>query len=114
LAKDLAAARHWYQKAAAAGDALAMNNLGAMLNKGEGGPKDAVEARRWYEKSSALGYKLAKENLANMDAPSPRRTATHRRGGRARYYNSGPSRGPCTIFRPYGYGNVEVKSAGCY
>jgi hypothetical protein len=59
-------AHRWYEKAAALGDAVAMNNLGVLYNTGRGVSRDYAEARRWYEKAAALGNELAKTNLATL------------------------------------------------
>ena len=47
---DPAAARDWYERAAEAGDAEAMNSLGDLL-KGS----DAAAARDWYERAAQVG-----------------------------------------------------------
>lgn len=64
--KDLAGAV-WYERAATAGNAIAMTNLGALYENGWGVPKDYTHARQWYEKAAAGGYEIAKQNLRNID-----------------------------------------------
>ncbi len=53
-------ARQWWEKAAAAGNADAMYNLGHMFDIGLAGvPGSYVEARRWYNKAAAAGVRDA-------------------------------------------------------
>ena len=52
-------AKEWYEKAAAKGDAEAMNNLGVFYEK-EG---EKAKAKEWYEKSAARGVAEAMTNL---------------------------------------------------
>jgi TPR repeat protein len=61
--RDYARARELLQSAAAAGSAVAMNNLGTLYEKGEGVPKDAAEARLWFEKAATRGLPIAMSNL---------------------------------------------------
>jgi uncharacterized protein len=49
---DAAAARRWFEKAAAAGHAEAMNNLGFLYVNGRGVKQDFEAARRWFEKAA--------------------------------------------------------------
>ena len=63
--KDYAEARKWYEKAAAAGNAFAMNGLGLIYLNGYGVALDYVEARKWYEKAAATGNAYAMYNLGN-------------------------------------------------
>lgn len=51
---------------AAAGNAEAQNNLGALYAEGKGVTKDYVQARQWYEKAAAQGHALAQNNLAEL------------------------------------------------
>ena len=53
--KDFAESRKWFEKAAAAGNTVAMNSLGNIYHYGNGVPKDFAEARKWYEKAAAAG-----------------------------------------------------------
>lgn len=53
--RDLAAARRWYREAAEGGDARAQACLGAMCERGEGGPLLASEAMTWYRKAAEGG-----------------------------------------------------------
>src|SRR5262249_29651647 len=46
--KDYARARELYERAAAAGSAVSMNNLGVLYGNGRGVNRDYTEARRWY------------------------------------------------------------------
>src|SRR5580692_1476500 len=51
------------QKAAALGNAKAMNNLGECYLNGKGVEKDAVEAVKWFNKAAELGNADAMYNL---------------------------------------------------
>jgi TPR repeat protein len=55
-----------YRRAADAGSSIAMNNLGNLLEDGEGGPKNLVEARGWYEKSALAGNAAGMNSIALM------------------------------------------------
>ena len=57
--KDHAEARRLYDKAAAEGYAMAMNNIGAIYEGGEGVPVNYTEAVRWYGKAVASGEPIA-------------------------------------------------------
>jgi TPR repeat protein len=61
--KDYAAARRLYEQAAAAGYAMAMNNLGGVYESGDGVPLNYVEAARWYGKAVAAGEPIAMVDL---------------------------------------------------
>jgi tetratricopeptide (TPR) repeat protein len=61
--KDFAEARRLYDKAAAAGYAMAMNNIGAMYEGGDGVPRNYAEAVSWYGKAVALGEPIAMVDL---------------------------------------------------
>jgi hypothetical protein len=54
--QDYAKAREWYQKAADAGYAAAMNNLGLLYEKDRGEPRDYAKAREWYQKAADAGH----------------------------------------------------------
>jgi TPR repeat protein len=64
--EDYAEARRWYEKAAAAGEAQGMINLGSLYEAGNGVPQDYAAARRWYEKAAATGNAWAMINLGIM------------------------------------------------
>jgi TPR repeat protein len=49
------AARDWCLKAAAAGNRMAMYQLGTIYLSGDGVPRDEVQARQWYIRAAALG-----------------------------------------------------------
>jgi len=67
LRKDDEIAVGWYRKAAEAGSALAMSNLGVMYQNGAGGlPKDIDEARRWHKKAAALGFPCVEARSAGL------------------------------------------------
>jgi uncharacterized caspase-like protein len=63
VAQDYAAARTWYERAAARGNEVAMRNLGSLYERGAGVPKDLVTARSWYEKAAAAGDKESRTHL---------------------------------------------------
>ena len=56
----------WYRKAADAGNAQGMNNLGAMYTTGTGVAKDAAVAVRWYRKTADAGDQDAKDSLKRL------------------------------------------------
>jgi len=62
-AKDYANALPLLQKAAEAGDAKAMDDLGELYYSGRGAPKDYAQARQWYEKAAKVGNSDAMTNL---------------------------------------------------
>jgi tetratricopeptide (TPR) repeat protein len=61
--KDYAEARRLYEQAATAGYAMAMNNIGALYEGGNGVPVNYVEAARWYGKAAAAGEPIAMVDL---------------------------------------------------
>jgi TPR repeat protein len=61
-------ARHWYEKAAAAGIAQAMLNLGLMYESGDGVAADVAAARQWYEKAAVAGDSDAAAQLSRLNA----------------------------------------------
>jgi hypothetical protein len=61
--KDYAEARRLYEQAAAAGYAMAMNNIGGMYEGGDGGPVNYAEAVRWYSKAADAGEPIAMIDL---------------------------------------------------
>ncbi|MFE7782978.1 trypsin-like peptidase domain-containing protein [Streptomyces nigrescens] len=60
---DLNSARHWYEKAANAGNTRAMVNLGGLL---EHDWLDLDGARHWYEKAANAGETKAMSNLGRL------------------------------------------------
>jgi TPR repeat protein len=64
--RDLAVALLWARRAAEAGHAGAMNDLGQMLEAGLGGPSDAAAAARWYGEAARRGIAGAQHSLAVM------------------------------------------------
>ncbi|HZE49700.1 MAG TPA: hypothetical protein VE074_09060, partial [Jatrophihabitantaceae bacterium] len=69
---DLDAARHWYERAAEAGNYNAMNNLGWLLHE-QMDPPDLDTARRWYERAADGGHRRAKINLVRWRIDAARR-----------------------------------------
>jgi tetratricopeptide (TPR) repeat protein len=61
--KDYAEARRLYDKAANAGYAMALNNIGGSYEGGQGVPVNYVEAANWYGKAVASGEPTAMVNL---------------------------------------------------
>jgi TPR repeat protein len=68
---DYAQARHWFQKAAAAGSTAAMHNLGAMYEHGHGVAQDYAQARGWYRRAAEAGNGPAAERLYRLAARLP-------------------------------------------
>jgi hypothetical protein len=66
--KDDAEAVRLYRKAADAGDASAMRNLGWMYENGQGVAKDYGEAMRWYRKAADAGDALGMSVLGSAYA----------------------------------------------
>jgi hypothetical protein len=56
-------ARSLYEKAAAAGYAMAMNNIGGIFEGGSGYPINNVVAAKWYQKAVDAGEPVAMSNL---------------------------------------------------
>ena len=61
--KDFGEARRLYDKAAASGYAMAMNNIGALYEGGDGVARNYAEAFRWYSKAVAAGEPIAMVDL---------------------------------------------------
>jgi TPR repeat protein len=55
-----------FQMGAIHGNAIAMNNLGALYGSGSGVPQDYTKAREWYEKAAAKGDAIAMYNLGEF------------------------------------------------
>jgi hypothetical protein len=70
--KDLPEARHWYEKAAEAGDRVGMYDYGIILIHGKGGPRMTTEGRAWLKKAADLGDPDAKRYLARNGGGSRR------------------------------------------
>jgi len=66
IEKDLARATELYAVACDAGQPDACNNLGDMLNRGEGGAKDLPRAKQLFGKACDAGLDLACTNLKQM------------------------------------------------
>ncbi len=66
LNKDLSAARHWTQKAAEGGDALAMYNYASYTYAGDGGSKDLPTAVTWFRRAAERGVVNGQYNLAQL------------------------------------------------
>jgi TPR repeat protein len=73
VGKDESQAFSWSRKAAAIGNAQAMNNLGWMYQNGYGVAQDRQLAIDWFRKAARLGNEQAKTNLRSLgEDPSPR------------------------------------------
>jgi uncharacterized protein len=65
-AKDYAKAFPLLQKAADAGDAVAMSNLGDLYCYGHGVTRDYAQARQWYQKAADAGNAYGMYNLGYL------------------------------------------------
>ncbi len=65
--KDFADARRLYDKAAAAGYPMALNNIGGMYEGGDGVRADNAEAARWYRKAVEAGEPIAMVDLGWLE-----------------------------------------------
>ena len=65
--KDFAEARRLYDKAAASGYPMAMNNIGGMYEGGDGVRIDDAEAARWYRKAVEAGEPIAMVDLGWLE-----------------------------------------------
>ena len=63
---DHAEAALWLRKAAVKGVAPAQNNLGVMLENGEGVARNYEEAMKWYRKAAESGNRDAPNNIGVM------------------------------------------------
>ena len=72
LTKDETKAVEWFQKAAEAGNAIAMHNLGYAYEYGKGGlTKDKAKAMEWYWKAAEAGISEAAERLQELGRIHP-------------------------------------------
>lgn len=58
----------WYQRAAAAGDLTATNNIGFLYFAGQGVERNIAEALRWFVRAAELGSTGAMDNIGEMYA----------------------------------------------
>lgn len=56
----------WFRKAATAGDADGMYELGVLTYQGRGVPEDRDEARRWFQRAAQAGNPRAADVLAGL------------------------------------------------
>lgn len=56
----------WFQRAATAGDRIAQNWMGVMLERGEGVRQSAVQAANWYRRAAFQGDANAEYNLGRL------------------------------------------------
>ena len=66
VAKDVAQARLWTQRAAENGDRKAMHNLALYYFEGTGGAKDPAVAAQWFQRAANLGLVDSQYNLARL------------------------------------------------
>ena len=66
IKQDYAQVLRQFEKAAAAGNAKAMYNMGVAYEIGKGVKQDDVKARQWYEKAAAAGFSQAAEALKTL------------------------------------------------
>lgn len=66
VARDPAAAFHWFSQAAAGGRAEALNMVGRCHELGWGVPADATAAAQWYRRAARRGHAWARFNLAGL------------------------------------------------
>ena len=66
VSKDDAIASRWYLKAAHAGDAVGMRNIGLNLAYGRGVPQNYTAGIAWIERSAAAGNQDAKKQLVAL------------------------------------------------
>lgn len=64
--KDYTTTMYYLKKAAAKGNAIAMNNIGILYDNGEGVTKDFKQAMHWYKKSANKGYSNAMVNIGYL------------------------------------------------
>jgi TPR repeat protein len=67
--KDDAAAKGWFEQAAALNHAGALERLGDYAETGRAGPKDRAAAVAFYKKAAALGDEDAQEALKRIRCP---------------------------------------------
>src|SRR6516225_8175427 len=66
IPQDFANARHWYEKAAALGNAASMNNLADLYRYGRGVAPDLPAVANWYLKAAKLGLASAMNSLGEL------------------------------------------------
>mmetsp|Transcript_29148 Transcript_29148/g.73194 ORF Transcript_29148/g.73194 Transcript_29148/m.73194 type:complete len:196 (-) Transcript_29148:434-1021(-) len=79
VAADFTCGRKWLERAASAGDYLALYNLGCMYFRGDGVPVDTLEAKTLWEQARQLGSAEATLALAQL----ARRSRTSLRPGQS-------------------------------
>jgi S1-C subfamily serine protease len=68
VARDQAAAFHWFQLAAALGNPTAAYNLAIAYERGEGVAENPAEAEKWFAKAAESGLAYAQLHLAAVAA----------------------------------------------
>lgn len=66
IAKDMAEARRWTERAAQGGDRKAMHNLALYYFEGVGGPKNSTTAAQWFRRAAELGLVDSQYNLGRL------------------------------------------------
>ncbi|HUB47746.1 MAG TPA: caspase family protein [Acetobacteraceae bacterium] len=66
VARDYAAARQWFERAANQGAGKGQYYLGAMYERGLGGPRSYATALQWYQRAADQGYAPAEVALGRF------------------------------------------------
>jgi TPR repeat protein len=66
IEKGPSAARRWFEKAAAKGNGVAMNDIGRMYQEGIGVDPSPADAAKWYQRGADTGNATAMNNLGMM------------------------------------------------
>ncbi|MFN3856194.1 MAG: peptidoglycan-binding protein [Caulobacter sp.] len=66
VAKDLAQARRWTERAAQSGDRKAMHNLGLYYFEGTGGQRNLTTAAQWFRRAADQGLTDSQYNLGKL------------------------------------------------
>ena len=67
MAQDYARALELYTRAAAFGEAMAINNIGWLYENGFGVEQSYETAYEYYARAAKAGCELAKENMAYLE-----------------------------------------------
>jgi Sel1 repeat len=71
VTQDLAAAFHWYERAASHGHPQAVLQLGQCYERGEGVEVNLPEALKWYRQALERGLKDAQSAIDRIEAQAP-------------------------------------------
>jgi TPR repeat protein len=67
VSQDYTEAMKWYRKAADAGNASAMRNIGWLYHNGLGVSQDYTEAMKWFRKADDAGNIFADQRLHKLE-----------------------------------------------